>query len=259
MSVLTLPEPPGWERGRRGFVWACVGMSAFTALVLYSGIVALLSDQWAPAFAWLAISVMVAMMMGALIIVQSGRTSLRAEQDSSGITFRPDRRFGVLILVGCFIGVVGIVVFVLLLLAGQLDTAMPKKLQSSLIVTAAVGLISAGSAAFAAWRRGGIGYVKVTPRGVDVADMVTTQSCTWDEIDSVADHSDVTKRTRRAVVLSPIRGKEIVIEGADFYIPHGAPLYWMIRHYWRHPEDRMELVDTRARERLRDGRFDLTE
>lgn len=258
MSILTLPEPPGWERGRRAFVWVLVGMSAFTALALYSVIVALISDQWAPAFAWFALSVMVATVAGALVLVQSGRTSLRVEQDPTGTALLPDRRFVVLMLVGCVIGVMGIVAFTLLLALGQLDTAMPKKLQISLIVAAAVAMISAGSAAIASWRRGGIGYVKLTPQGVDVADMVRTKSCGWDELETVTDHSEVAKRTRRAVVLRPRDVKEIVIEGADFYIPGGAPLYWMIRHYWRHPEDRRELVDARAGERLRDGRFDLT-
>ena len=53
-------------------------------------------------------------------------------------------------------------------------------------------------------------------------------------------------------------GKEEIISVADIYVPGGVALYWLVRHYWRHPEDRTELVDTRAKERLRDGRFDLT-
>jgi hypothetical protein len=53
-------------------------------------------------------------------------------------------------------------------------------------------------------------------------------------------------------------GTEKTIDGAYLYVPNGAGLYWMVRHYWRHPEDRVELIDHRALERLRDGQFDLT-
>jgi hypothetical protein len=32
----------------------------------------------------------------------------------------------------------------------------------------------------------------------------------------------------------------------------------MVRHYWRHADDRVELTDARALQRLDEGRFDLT-
>ena len=40
------------------------------------------------------------------------------------------------------------------------------------------------------------------------------------------------------------------------YAPNGAALYWMVRHYWKHPEDRAELTDGRALERLRTEQFE---
>jgi hypothetical protein len=39
-------------------------------------------------------------------------------------------------------------------------------------------------------------------------------------------------------------------------VPNGAALYWMIRHYWLHPENRIELTDGRALERLRNEDFE---
>ena len=47
-----------------------------------------------------------------------------------------------------------------------------------------------------------------------------------------------------------------VINGADTYTPGGAVLYRMVRHYWRHPEQRAELADGRAPARYRRGDFD---
>jgi hypothetical protein len=51
-------------------------------------------------------------------------------------------------------------------------------------------------------------------------------------------------------------GSNHVVNAANF-TPHGVALYWMMRHYWRHPEDRIELTDGRALERLRNEDFDI--
>jgi len=59
-------------------------------------------------------------------------------------------------------------------------------------------------------------------------------------------------------VLCRADGSELVLDGADFYVPKGVGLYWMVYHYWRHPEDRAELADGRALDRLRDERFDVS-
>lgn len=53
-------------------------------------------------------------------------------------------------------------------------------------------------------------------------------------------------------------GTEKVIGGLNLYVPRGVAVFWLVRHYWRHPEDRMELVDSRVGERFRVGQFDIT-
>ncbi|WP_155948731.1 hypothetical protein [Mycobacterium sp. URHB0044] len=45
------------------------------------------------------------------------------------------------------------------------------------------------------------------------------------------------------------------MNGAVFYVPNGVALYWTVRYYWRHPDDRAELMAGRAAEWFRDGRF----
>jgi hypothetical protein len=80
----------------------------------------------------------------------------------------------------------------------------------------------------------------------------------WDDIVRLADHSKA-KKTRKAAVLTLRDGNEKIIDGLDFYVPKGALLYWMIRHYWLNPDERAELVDGRALERLKAGRFDIDE
>jgi hypothetical protein len=115
------------------------------------------------------------------------------------------------------------------------------------------------SAVVAGVRRGGVGHLKFTPAMVEIADVLKTRVLEWDDIIDVKDHSESKdgKKAGRSVVLCLRDGSEQVIGGLNLYVPTGVALYWMVRHYWKHPEDRMELVDTRAAERFRDGRFAL--
>lgn len=94
----------------------------------------------------------------------------------------------------------------------------------------------------------------MTPAGVENTDVIRTKFYAWDDIDDVLDTPEK-KRTRKAIVLALNDGSEVIIEGADLYVPRGVGLYWMVRHYWRHPEDRAELTDGRAHERLIEERF----
>jgi hypothetical protein len=120
----------------------------------------------------------------------------------------------------------------------------------------ASAVIVAISGLFTAYRRGGMGYLKLTSTGIENANVAFTKSFAWDDVVKVTDRAE-TKRTRKAIVLSLQDGSEEIIEGADLYVPRGAALYWMVRHYWHNPEDRPELTDGRALDRLREGRFEL--
>jgi hypothetical protein len=122
-------------------------------------------------------------------------------------------------------------------------------LMGSAVVVAVLTLISA-------WRRGGAGHLKLTPVGIDDANVAFTKSVDWDDVVNVTDSAE-TKRTRKPVVLCLQDGSEGIIGGADIYVPRGAALYWMVRHYWRNPHERPELTDGQALDRLREGRFEL--
>lgn len=123
---------------------------------------------------------------------------------------------------------------------------------AALALVAAMGLVAGA-------RRGGVGYLKFTPAMVEIADVVKARVLEWDDIVDVKDHSDTKdgKKAGRSVVLCLRDGREEVVGGLNLYVPTGVPLYWMVRHYWKHPEDRMELVDNRVAQRFRDGHFAL--
>jgi hypothetical protein len=225
------------------------------ALLLYWGIPATLRGHYlttAVILGWMALPLAVAV---ALVLASSGMTSIRVSYDSTGTKVLPDRTFSILGFSGFAAVIPSGLLFVIFVPRGVIDIPMSRGLQilspvlmGFAVIVAIVGLISA-------WRRGGMGYLKLTRSGIDNANIAFTKSVDWDDIVDITDSAE-TKRTRKAIVLCLQDGSEEVIEGADLYVPRGAALYWMVRHYWRHPDDRSELTDGRAMDRLNDGRFE---
>lgn len=86
-----------------------------------------------------------------------------------------------------------------------------------------------------------------SPNMWDIVDVALAASIDWDDIAQLTDIAQE-KKTRNAVVLQLQDACEKVIDGADFYVHGAASLYWMVRHYWLHAEDRSELGDGRALE-----------
>lgn len=98
------------------------------------------------------------------------------------------------------------------------------------------------------------GYLRVSVDGIEHADMFRKQSASWGDVVDVTDKSD--KRARNPIVFAVKGSKQIVVPNADRFGSSGPALYWMVRHYWKHPESRDELGDGRALDRLRDEDFD---
>lgn len=257
MSVLTLPEPANWPAGKRRLRRLRLGLEAFVAVGVFVGTRSWLGGAVLEAFVSAGFLVPLVLTVIAVHLVARGRTSMRGTHDPTGTMLRPDRTFStlmLLIIAACIpVGLV-IVVFTL---TGDLHLFASKRAQIGAVVGMTLATVTATSGLFSAWRRGGVGYLKLTLSGIDVADILHTKSVRWDDVVAVDDHPESTKTTRKAVVLRLRNGTESTIDGADFYVPGGVGLYWMVRHYWRHPDDRAELTDGRALQRLDQGRFDL--
>jgi hypothetical protein len=195
--------------------------------------------------------------MAALLLVSSGRTSLRAETDSDGTVLRPDRLFSTLMIVGFAFVVPSGLVFIVYAPTGRLDIPISRGYQIFSPIVMAIAVVAAVVGLVSVLRRGGIGYLKLTPEGIDIANIISTKYVDWDDVVDVKDDTDTKRRTRKAIVFCLKDGSEEIVDGADFYVPRGAALYWMVQHYWHHADDRAELTDERALERLRDERFAL--
>jgi len=146
-------------------------------------------------------------------------------------------------------------VFIFYAPTGRLDIPMSRGYQIFSPVVMAIAVAAVAIGLVFVLRRGGIGYLKLTPEGIDIANMVSTKYVDWNDVVDVKDNTDTKRRTRKAIVFCLKDGSEEIVDGADFYIPNGIALYWMVRHYWRHPDDRSELTDDRALDRLRDESF----
>lgn len=205
------------------------------------------------AFGW---AVFLLTFSAAVLLVGLSRTDAQLVSDSTGLTVLPDRRFSVLILVGVVVLIPSSLVFAVSAPFGAIEFADSKGLRTIGAGFAAIVAVVALLGLITAWRRGGVGHVKLTPAMIETADIVAKRAFEWDDVIDVVDHAE-SRKTRRAVVLRLRDGSEEVIDIADVYLPRGVALYWLVRHYWRHPEDRMELVDARAPTRLRDGQFDI--
>jgi len=233
-----------------------VALLAFFAVGVFFAARSVILGQFLEAFVGLGILLPFMIICYAVQRVSSGRTALRSSHDSTGTLLKSDRTFNALGLLAFAVIIPVGLVFITFTLAGDLKMFPSRHGQTIAVVAMCLAVLGSLAALISGWRRGGVGYVKLTPSGVDVADIFRTESVPWGDITAVDDHSDVNKKTRKAVVLRRRDGTEKTIDGCDFYVPNGAGLYWMVRHYWRHTDDRPEFVDGRAVVRLGEGRFD---
>ena len=97
------------------------------------------------------------------------------------------------------------------------------------------------------------GYLRIGPSGVENADIFRTRSARWDDVIDISDNAD--RKHRNPIVFVLRDAKQIIVPNAPSYAAGSPAIYWMVRHYWKHPADRDELTDGRALERLRNAQF----
>lgn len=254
MSIATLPDPQGWESsGHRLLLISAAGLMPAVAALGF-GLRALLRGSFLTALVVCALGASFVLVVVALQLVRRGRTALRAERDSAGTLLLPDRRFSALVVTSLGLATLSMLAIAVAVPMGALDIPMSRGMKTFSPLVAGFGALVGLAGLFTGWRRGGVGYVGLSADGVDIANIVNTESIAWDDITQVTDNAQE-RKTRKAVVLQLQDGTARVIDGADLYAPGGATLYWMVRHYWLHAEDRAELGDGRALERLSAGRF----
>jgi hypothetical protein len=244
----------GWKGGQRKIFWPVLGVLIGTVWMLFRGIQATQHGNYlttAVLVGWLA-----ALWMALLAFawVSWRPTSLRAGFEATGTTFKADIRMGTALSVAAAFFIPSAALFVVFAPQGRIDIPMSRGMQIFSPVLMACALFMIAGALISIIRRGGAGFLRLSPAGVENVNPKITTFVAWDDVSGITASAE--KRTRKAIVLSRRDGPEEIIEGLTAYVPGGG-LYWMIQHYWSHPDDRGELVDGRALERLSTGRFDV--
>jgi len=249
------PKPENW-RGRPALTALSLvfGFGA-TALGGWWSLVVLSRAEYATAFVAVGFSTAFLCAMSAITITKLGWVRARAVADENGTVVSIDRVVSALysgtaiLIIPC--GIAALIFGFM----GKLDLPVSgdrsQAFLALLVGFAVIGGISMVGALFA---RGGLGHVRLTPTGFEIAELRKSSGGSWANVQDVSD--ETTGRTTQPIELVMKDGSTHVINGAATYTPQGIALYWMVRHYWLHPEGRAELADGRAVERLRNEDFD---
>jgi len=180
---------------------------------------------------------------------------LRSRPDPLGTVLLPD--LVALWLVGMLsaAAIPSGLLFVIFVPRGVVDLPMsPGQRIFSPILIGLLVVFAAGGLIAMTIRRGG-GHLRLTPDGFENVELHGSRKGTWNDVTDIVDQAS-DKSVRHPIVFVMSNGKPIVIKNASGYAPSGAALYWMVRHYWLHPENRDELIDGRALDRLRNEQFE---
>ena len=260
MLPVNLPEPASWAKTGKLSIWLRLAVVVAVLYVIGRGVVAVVQGSYLTAAVWFGTFAPPVFLLSVLALGPQWGAKARTTSDGAGFTVWPSRVFSALYFATLALIVPFALAFAILLSRGMIDISVPRGLQIVMPVAfSAVALVATGGL-IAGVRRRGVGYLKFTPALVEIADALRTTVLEWDDVIDVTDHSTAknAKRSGRSVVLCLHDGSEVVIGALNLYVPTGVPLYWLVRHYWRHPEDRPELTTPRASERLREGQFDLS-
>ena len=249
-----LPPPPNWDK-------RLPALAKFGLLILAGGVVYSLAQTLG---ALQRGSALAALTAGGMTVAFSGFTATLAitwysvptryaTSDNSGTTLRINPYIiwcWALTLIGAATGSACYVAFISRGVA-ELPLTTPGRETANRYLMITLLILSVSGLVVLLWRRGAA-YLRIGPDGVEHADIFRTRIARWADIVDIADKAD----KRNPIVFKLKDTKPILVPNADRYEPNFGPVYWMVRHYWKYPENRSELTDGRALERLRTEQFE---
>lgn len=241
------PQPPHWRRNVSAWTW--VGVVVFVAATVYCVVQAATSVARGSTLGTLiagGLAVMCVGLLSAVAVTFTGADTRCRESDSSATTLRVHPMIAVLYgiaLAGAVLGSSLHTIFSAREEVGEVFSGggVFRSLMAALLAVSLFGLIGLV-------RSREPGRLRLTPAGVEHATLLGTRSATWEQITDIADTAG--NRAMNPIVLTVRDAKPIVVSNADRYGDGGPAVYWMVRHYWKHPEVRGELADGRALARL---------
>jgi len=250
-----LPTPEHWKHPRDLVLVYIVG--GVIAIGLCVGwIVQLLvrGDYLTTGFA-AGLLVYIATFTAAFAMVALNPGKLRqVVSEADGTFFRPSQALVCVIVVSTTAALVSGIIFACYVPSGRLGVPF-EGLGYSIGVAWLV--CSLAYCLLRGWSKGW-GHLKLSPEGFEISSVLgTTSSGAWSDVVDVIDEAPKGKISRCPAVMVMKDAPPQVLNGLQAYQPDGTALYWAIRHYWLHPENREELTNGRAVARLRAQQFEV--
>ncbi|MFL0243289.1 hypothetical protein [Mycobacterium sp. SMC-17] len=250
-----LPKPDGWKN--RPLLMGVGGAVVAAGFVYfaYKTVIAAGATHWLAMIIALCGTVAFGIMTAAVLVRLTAGTKLRGRYDENGTTLDA-LPAGPWIIVIC--GALSLGIATYLLYSARVHDDWPSPSSRDVGRLTALAVVSALCAVMVLWnRRKGKPVLTLSPRGIDYRfPGECTFIISWDQVADISG-VPVTKRGKgtRPIVFVLGDGTRAAIAHANVWAPGGTALYWLCRHYWRHPADRGELVNGVALERLACGRI----
>ena len=222
-------------------------------LALSSAVWAVVSfgrGEYPTAFVVMGIAVAFLGLESALVIILAGKVKPRVEVGDRETTIRPDLVVDRLLLWATVVAFVAVAAYAVFSSQGKINIPPPHGSQRTWTI-AAIGLTLTGIAnLWSLFTRGGNSFQRLTPRGFELGQGVTSVHGEWEDVIDIADRRPGRRLPVRATLFVKFSDGKIRTQAIDSYTPGGEALRRLVRYYWINADRRDELADGRAIERL---------
>lgn len=176
----------------------------------------------------------------------------RGTCDAQGTTIRVDKRIDCLLFIGVIAGVLALGSAGVLGVMNKLFIPLPPDIGPMFAMAFIGPALVFAAALILTVKRGGIGFVRLTVEGFTFVEAFSTNSGEWSQVVDIVDRAPDGVPAKSPLVMSMADGDFKMIKESSLYTPNGAALVKFLRFYWLNPDNRSELTDERALERLRE-------
>lgn len=189
-------------------------------------------------------------MVAMLVIVASSNVSPRVTFDGAGVLVRPDCRVDGLLMASTVGGFIAMALYAICEPLGKLDIPAFGRNQTYFVIACALGVLVGVMSLRQMFIHRGSSYVRMDIEGIETGNTMTSAERPWNEVADIADRPPKGSRPTGATYIVSVDGRTRVLP-TGWYTPEGQQLRDVLRFYWQHPDQRAELYDGRAVQRLR--------
>jgi hypothetical protein len=184
-----------------------------------------------------------------LAIIASRKVKPRVKREDGGIIVRPDRRVDNLLMASTFGAFLGMALYAIFTPLDMIAIPVPRDDERYFVFACAAAVLVGVFSLVHIIRRRGTSYVRMTVDGLEMGNTVSSAERSWNEVTDVADRAQKARQPSGTTYITTADGRTRILP-SDWYTPGGQALRELVRFYWKHPEDREELTDGRALQRL---------